>query len=550
MSGLYDDHSVECPLDVGSTHAPPAQLRGPGRRWARRRRSLALASSLLALVVLLGLVVAGYGLYLNGKVHRIAVGHLSPASGTAPSGAANGGGTENIMLVGSTSRCDLKIQEPQFGLCSQGVTGVNSDVIMIMHLDRVARTVSVLSIPRDTFIPNARAEGANKIDAALAQGPTQLVDAVQQDFGIPVQHYVELNFETFAAVVNALGGVHMNFPEPVFDAFSGLNVGSAGCRALNGSQALQVVRARHLQHQGPATTAADARFWPQESQSDLARIRRTHEFLRVLAGAAAQRGLANPLTGQRLAAAVAPQLQVDSGLDLASLTNLLLTYRNVNIGAVPQLTLPVVSTTSGSYRYKGGNYGEIVWPSQPQDEQTIGRFLNIDAANDTMTGRPLPAPDSVSVSVRTGTGMPAATDRTTVELSGLGFRVLRGTPVPPVAAESETVVSYASPQYLAAAETVLHALSGYAVLAMNPAQTTPGSQVTVITGSHFSVAHTGIPGQSASNGPDGRQAAPGLSATAPLPTPVRSVGVQAGPAPTPATEPLAAWDPRACSNSQ
>ena len=77
---------------------------------------------------------------------------------------------------------------------------------MILHLNPATDTVSILSIPRDLFVPNARKEGANKIDAALYEGPSQLVAVIQEDFGIPIQHYVELNFDTFANVVNALNG--------------------------------------------------------------------------------------------------------------------------------------------------------------------------------------------------------------------------------------------------------------------------------------------------------------------------------------------------------
>src|SRR5208283_2702657 len=99
----------------------------------------------------------------------------------------------------------------------------------ILHLNPSVPSVSILSIPRDLFVPNARADGANKIDAALVEGPSQLVAAIEEDFGIPIQHYVELNFDSFANVVNALGGISMYFPEPVYDAYSGLNIQSTGC---------------------------------------------------------------------------------------------------------------------------------------------------------------------------------------------------------------------------------------------------------------------------------------------------------------------------------
>ena len=238
----------------------------------------------VVLVVLVGSII-GYVEYLGHQIHRIKVGNLvaEPPSGV-----------ENIVLVGSTSRCALKKQNKAFGLCSEGVTGVNSDVVMILHVNPNTKAASILSIPRDLFVPNARATGANKIDAALVEGPQQLVNAIEEDFGIPVHHYVELNFDSFQGVVNALGGIKMYFPEPVFDAYSGLNVPTPGCRKLNGYQALQVVRARHLVYKGPGVKTNNHADWTPDPESDLSRIRRDHEFLRVLATAVDQEGPRQP----------------------------------------------------------------------------------------------------------------------------------------------------------------------------------------------------------------------------------------------------------------
>ena len=184
--------------------------------------------------------------------------------------------------------------------------------------------MSILSIPRDLFVPNARSDGANKIDAALYQGPDQLIAAIEEDFGIPIQHFVELNFDSFINVVQALGGIKMYFPEPVYDAYSGLNIQTTGCLQLNGTQALQVVRARHVQYKGPGVTTNNPAYWPQEAQSDIARIRRDHEFLRVLATAVKAKGLSNPITDQQLVAGVAGQLTVDSGFSATDMINLVL----------------------------------------------------------------------------------------------------------------------------------------------------------------------------------------------------------------------------------
>jgi hypothetical protein len=120
------------------------------KHWKLRRALLIVG---LAVVLVIG-AAGGYVLYLNAQVHRIAVRHLKPPPTKGPDL-----GTENILMVRSTSRCALTVQNPAYGLCSQGVTGVNSDVIMILHLNPAKKTVSVLSIPRDLFVPNARADG-------------------------------------------------------------------------------------------------------------------------------------------------------------------------------------------------------------------------------------------------------------------------------------------------------------------------------------------------------------------------------------------------------
>ncbi len=359
----------------GPAHAAPK------RRSGRRTVAWVTGSLLLVLVLIAG-AAAGYGWYLNHEIHRIDLHNLT----SAPVKGADAG-TENILMIGSTDRCALKVQNPAYGLCSQGVNGVNSDVVMILHLNPTNNTLSILSIPRDLFVPNARSDGANKIDAALYQGPDQLINAIEEDLGIPIQHFVELNFDSFINVVNALGGIKMYFPQPVFDAYSGLNIQTTGCIALNGTQALQVVRARHLQYKGPGVTTTNPNYWPAEGESDLARIRRDHEFLRVLAAAVKAKGLSDPITDQQLVAGVVGQLTVDSGFSASDMISLVLGFHNVNVNRAPQLTVPVQVDQFGSYTYKGGSYGNIEFPAQPDDRASIDRFLGITSGNeDTYSG--------------------------------------------------------------------------------------------------------------------------------------------------------------------
>jgi len=445
-------------------------------------------------------------------------------------------------MVGSTSRCALTVQNAAYGLCSEGVNGVNSDVIMILHADPVHHRLALLSIPRDLFVPNARNTGANKVDAGLDQGMTQVVAAIEEDFGIPIQHAVSLNFDQFANIVDALGGINMSFPISVFDAESGLNVKAATCVHLDGTQALQVVRARHLQYDAPGTTGSNAEYWPQEALSDLARIRRDHEFLRVLASAVAKRGLGDPITDVDLINSVKADLTFDQSWSVSDMAHLVLDFHSIDIQKVPQLTLPVAVVNDpdgggGGLMFRGANYGDAEFPAQSQDQSVIDQVLGIGATTDSLTGDPLPAPSSVTVSVMNGTGAYDQAGDTASALSALGYQTVGVGDTTPVGDVAETVVYYGSrtPAVEAAAERVVRSMSGSVIMAFDPKQVVDNAQVTVVTGTQFAVTAPPASSTATSVG-----TAPATTSTT-NPRAASSIAT-----PSAATMNLQAWDPRAC----
>jgi LCP family protein required for cell wall assembly len=499
----------------------------------------------LTVMVLLVVSLAGYLYYITHDLHRIEVRGLSKALTQGEEA-----GSENILMVGSTSRCALTVQNPAYGLCqgsaeSVPVNGVNSDVIMILHADPAHHRLALLSIPRDLFIPNARSTGANKIDAGLYQGISQVVAAIEEDFGIPIQHAISLNFDQFANVVQALGGINMQFPESLYDESSGLNVQKASCVHLNGTQALQVVRARHLRYDAPGTASPYADKWPSEALSDLARIRRDHEFLRVLATAVAHQGLGDPITDINLINSVKSDLTFDQFWSVNDMANLVLDFHSVDINAVPQLTLPVAEVsdpaggTYGDLIYQGGNYEEVEFPAQSQDQVAIDEALGVGAGFDTMTGAPLPAPSTVTVAVMNGSGVAAQATDTATSLAALGYRTVGAGDVTPTGDVAETVVYYGSrsPRIEAAAESVLRSMTGSVIMAFSPDEVADGAEVTVVTGTQFAVNSPGEPVAP-------RAATP---ATTPASTPTATVPSSSAIAtPSPATSKLQPWDPRAC----
>jgi LCP family protein required for cell wall assembly len=503
-----------------------SRRRRSGKR--RRPRHRILRGALIGVTVLLVVAIAGAGYvyYVTHDLNRVDVRGLN---GTFTTGQE--AGTENILMVGSTSRCALAEQNPAYGLCSEGVNGVNSDVIMILHADTTHHRLALLSIPRDLFIPNARSAGANKVDAGLVDGISQVAGAIEEDLGIPIQHAVSLNFDQFANIVDALGGINMSFPISVFDKESGLNVHAARCVHLNGTQALQVVRARHLQYDTPGTASTEAEYWPEEVLSDLARIRRDHEFLRVLAGAVAKQSLGDPITDLNLVNSVKADLTFDQSWSVNDMANLVLDFHSVNVNSVPQLILPVADVTDpegqdGDLVYQRGNYGQVEFPAHSQDQRVIDQVLGIGPTTDSMTGEPLSPPSSVTVSVLNGTGVGNQAADTASALSALGFDTVGVGDTTPVGDVVETVVYYGSRSTTteAAAETVARSMSGSVVMAYDPSRVADGAQVTVVTGTQFAVN----------------------SAATPASTPTTSAAAATIASPSPPTSNLEPWDPRAC----
>jgi LCP family protein required for cell wall assembly len=220
----------------------------PVRRWPRR---VLVAFNILAALALITVGSAyGYARWRLDSIRTIAAPHLSVVAPTAHK--SDGLTAENILLIGNETRAGLTnpTEIQQFG-SPQIYSGSLSDVIMILHLDPARNTASILSIPRDLFVPMPPGSPVGpyqKIDAALndgAKGPDNLIQTITDDFGIAINHYIELNFDGFQQTVNAIGGINVDFPEPLFDGTSLLNIPTTGCQHLNGTQAL-ITHYRHL----------------------------------------------------------------------------------------------------------------------------------------------------------------------------------------------------------------------------------------------------------------------------------------------------------------
>ena len=134
--------------------------------------------------------------------------------------------------------------------------------MIIVTVDLWDGVASMLSIPRDLVVP-IPGNGEDRINAAYvygqmahpddpAAGPALAVETVSKQFKIPIEHYIQVDFNGFRGVVDAVGGVDISVSEVIDDdAYPTDDYGykhihfDPGCYHMNGEQALEYARTRH-----------------------------------------------------------------------------------------------------------------------------------------------------------------------------------------------------------------------------------------------------------------------------------------------------------------
>ena len=518
-------------MDLGGANNPVHghSSRNNRTKGVRRLRRSGLIVGILIAALLVGALGSYvYGQYLFSKVKKVNVSSENVQVAGQPL---------NILIIGNNTRTGLSPAEvAAFGSATQ-VGGGRADVSMIAHFDPATKSITLVSIPRDLFMPIPGTKKLQRVDAALnptaatgtAEDPNQLVKTIEYDLGIPIQHYVELNFDSFQGIVNALGGVKMYFPTPVKDAYSGLNISTTGCLTLNGSQALQVVRARHLQYQLPNGT------WGYDGLGDLSRTRRDHIFLQVLASQVKASGISNPVKDLSLLKSVLPYLTIDSQFTESEMLSLILTYRHSNPAATPTGTLPVAFGPASGYIFDGVNYNSIVLPQEPADTTMLKDLIGLSQPNI--------APSDVSVTVVNGSNTSGAGSTIASGLSGLGFNVANAQSIAPNANPVESVIYY-TPGNLAKAEALKNTLTGEVIMGQVP-NTGYSSPLELLVGDQLAVAVAPVTSNTSTTQVATTQQSSSsttLATTSPSTTIVSITGAtQVNVAQQP--EP---WDPRAC----
>ncbi|MEZ5219928.1 MAG: LCP family protein [Ilumatobacteraceae bacterium] len=286
---------------------------------------------------MLTLAVAAAGTAGTLVSARAAIDRVPRVEGVAEFLSPSDGTVENFLLVGSDSRAGSDPNSPDFGgIGSENdVSGpARSDTMMVLRRDKVTGDASLLSIPRDLWV-DIPGRGDQRINAAYNDGPAVLVQTVQSALGIPVHHYVEIDFFGFKDLVDAIGGVEMCFWEPVRDTHTGLYVPEGGCYQFDGVQALQYARSRYFE------TYRDGE-WHVDGTADIGRTRRQREFVNLALNTALERVKADPFLAGDLLDSGGSAVRIDDELDVLAAASSLRTA--VGAGLV-SYALPVYGDT-------------------------------------------------------------------------------------------------------------------------------------------------------------------------------------------------------------
>lgn len=319
---------------------------------AETRTKLRPRSHVVVLVVNLlvagALVVTGsLVVWANNKVGDRLVVSIDggTTSGTTPDGAPIEGWdydtsslrAKNFLLTGSDNgACPDKGDGTAGGIGDRESFGERSDTIMVLRVDPTINDVAVLSFPRDLWVNIAGTRRQARINSAFdSKDPNRLIRTIDDNFGVPIDHYVNVNLCAFKEIVDSVGGVKIPFTYRTKDEKVGFREVGPGCVELRGSQALAYVRSRTGYRYFDEATQK----WLSDPTGDIGRINRQQDFLRRSMQRALDRGTTNPATANALLNVALNRVITDDRLTPRDLLSLAQAMRNLDTSGVSSYTV-------------------------------------------------------------------------------------------------------------------------------------------------------------------------------------------------------------------
>ncbi|WP_445401598.1 LCP family protein [Streptomyces sp. LE64] len=356
----------------------------------------------------------------------------------------------NFLLVGTDGRDRITPEEKEKYRLG-GAPCHCTDTIMIVHLSEDLERASVVSLPRDSYaeVPEHldRTTGKQhaahpvRLNAAYAEGgPPLTVRTVEHVTGVKIDHYLEVDFVSFMRTVDVVGGVRICAAKPLKDRATGLDL-AAGPHELNGGQALQYVRSRHV-----------------DGAADLGRMQRQQAFVAALIAKATSSGvLLNPVRFRELARASLGSLRASEGFGTDEMLTLGRAMRGFSPSSSEFTTVPIddvafpVKGIGSTVKWDGAKAERLfraLRDDRPLAVRARSKAVKVEVA-----------PDQVRVQVENGTGTAGLGAEVDAELRSTGFRTT-GLAADAADRTAERTVIHYDPRWDRSAASLAAALPG------------------------------------------------------------------------------------------
>lgn len=236
---------------------------------------------------------------------------------------------KNFLITGTDNGACVDPDSPYAGAFGERF-GDRSDTLMIIRVDPTTSRAAILSFPRDLWVEIAGTGRSSRINSAFSKDdPTTLIFTIYENFGIIVDHYINIDFCAFKGIVDAVGGVKVPFEYAVKDENTGLNVPEPMCYKFDGDSGLAYVRSRHFDYLDPATGQ-----YREDPSSDLGRISRQQDFMQRLIQRGLDKGATNPRTAKRIIDSALQYVTRDDALTAGKMLQFAQAMRAIQPGTI------------------------------------------------------------------------------------------------------------------------------------------------------------------------------------------------------------------------
>jgi len=234
---------------------------------------------------------------------------------------------KNFLITGTDNGACIDPDSPYaaaFG--NRNGLGERADTIMILRLDPKTNAAAVLSFPRDLWVRINGKRTQGRINSAFNRDdPNPLIVTIFDNFGILIDHYVNIDFCAFKEIVDAVGGVRVPFATPVRDKNTNLLIEAPGCHTFGGEEGLAYVRSRHFRYYDAKT-----KKWIEDPAADRGRISRQQDFLRRTIQKALDKSAGSPTIAKDLIDAALKYVILDENLTAGKLLDLASAMKNLD----------------------------------------------------------------------------------------------------------------------------------------------------------------------------------------------------------------------------